>query len=1016
MSIYSSSYHKKLFTDPNTSLHKICMLFDPNSSTILDVGCSSGYLGEHLKNTFSNVKSIDGIEIDKRDRAKARLKLDHVYNIDIQNQKAVEKLNKSYDTIIFADVLEHTSNPNTIISQFTNKLSPDGQIIISIPNVIHQSVLLQLISKQWNYEQSGILDRTHLRFFDYNEAVRLVESNGLYINKIDYTIFDLPIRKIDDILSQQGLTKKRELIKLFKRPEHKIFQFIISCTLSKPENYQSFSNIEQHLKPVSDWISEWDGIWKEYSTIKSRIEEAENQPSPLQFQLLKYQENYQKQKNTIDDLQRQLKEKTEETNQYYTTLNEIYHSRLWKLLGLYKNTKKITHQLAKRVIPLNLRKKLSAAIQATTSSTSQQSIISPKITQAWKEWSYYHKDDSSIDIINFSVIAWDFRFQRPQQIAKQLGLKNHRVFYIKNEFLPYRGKVESFAPIKVEEKSKNVYEVTLSASKNLFIYHDVPTARDIQIIKASIKTLINQAQISFPIAKIDHPFWSYLIDSLHMPFIYDCMDNHQGFDDNSKSLARLEKDLFAKSSLTLVSSQFLNKLATKHKSTRILTLPNAGDFEHFSQAAESKLEIPSDIAHIPHPIVGYYGAIAEWFDTDILQDMASHHSDKSFVLIGNVTNNTVTSLSKKYSNIFLLGEKSYSELPKYLQQFDICTIPFILSDLIKATHPVKLFEYFAAQKPVIATKMPEILEYKDVMYLVDKAGFSSTINSALKFGKTKRIRKIAQDNTWTKRTDKFVNSIHHTFFPKVSIVLLSYNHADMVKNTIDSIMTRTFYPNYELIIVDNNSDTKTVKVLNSFRHFEHINLIFNPENYGFSKGNNIGMAKATGDYIILLNNDVLVTPGWISRLLNHYHDDIGLVGPVTNSIGNEAKIDIDYNPFEVKNLESEAFQYTSTHWGETLELKNIAAFCWIMSRQVYKKIGKLDERFGRGMFEDDDYCRRVRKNGYRILCADDTFIHHFGGTSFKLIESKEYRQLFDQNRKKFENKWHTKWIPHQYRH
>ena len=142
---------------------------------------------------------------------------------------------------------------------------------------------------------------------------------------------------------------------------------------------------------------------------------------------------------------------------------------------------------------------------------------------------------------------------------------------------------------------------------------------------------------------------------------------------------------------------------------------------------------------------------------------------------------------------------------------------------------------------------------------------------------------------------------------------------------------------------------------------------------------------------------------------------MGLVGAITNSIGNEALVHIEYDYNNQKDLESSARNYTTSHWGETLEVNNIAAFCWIMSNKTYQAIGDLDERFERGMFEDDDFCKRIKKNKLKTLIADDVFVHHFGGSSFKEISPPDYKNLFEENKKKFESKWHQKWIPHQYR-
>ena len=91
----------------------------------------------------------------------------------------------------------------------------------------------------------------------------------------------------------------------------------------------------------------------------------------------------------------------------------------------------------------------------------------------------------------------------------------------------------------------------------------------------------------------------------------------------------------------------------------------------------------------------------------------------------------------------------------------------------------------------------------------------------------------------------------------------------------------------------------------------------------------------------------------------------------------------------------------------------LAMFCVAMRRDVFEKVGPLDEQFAVGMFEDDDYSRRVRAAGFKIICAEDVFVHHFGQASFgELCSNGEYDRVLDSNRKRFEKKWNVKWQPH----
>ena len=688
--------------------------------------------------------------------------------------------------------------------------------------------------------------------------------------------------------------------------------------------------------------------------------------------------------------------------------------RIWlKYNNFVELHKKHLFSLGKRYLPNKAKLFLKRNLP-----TLFPSVILPvdsTISLNWSKWLESRKDQS-LDIINFGVIAYNYRLQRPQHIARELTLLGHRVFYIENEFI--------FSPhptqpqISVSQIDGNLYTVKLASSKNYFIYQDEPSEKDKKIIVASLKLLLRQARVLNPIAKIDHPFWASIAEELGMPIIYDVMDLHSGFKETSTYNLANEKILLAKSDLILASSDYLSHKFAKYKS-KIIPLKNAGEYSHFATASHKSTLAPKDIGHLPTPIIGYYGALADWLNIDLIEGLARDIPRASIVLIGLDNNPRLKTLATKYPNIHLLGEKPYIELPKYLAYFDVCLIPFKLNKLIQATNPVKIYEYFASGKPVVSTSIPELLPYKKMIYLTDDViGFTRAVKKALaeRSSSLKRDRQqVAKLNTWTHRALTLEKSLL-AMYPKVSVVILVYNHADLSKISIDSVLERSKYPNLELILVDNNSDAETLKMLQNYRDIPNIKLIFNSENYGFAKGNNIGMKLASGEYIILLNNDVRVTPGWIERLVYHarHNSSVGLVGPVTNSIGNESKIEIEYDWDNAKEIEEKSADYIYQHWGETLKLRNIAAFAWLKPSSVYKKLGGLDERFGRGLFEDDDYCVRVKKAGLTILCAEDSFVHHYGGASTNW-GSPEFQLLFNTNKAKFEEKWGTKWIPHKNR-
>jgi GT2 family glycosyltransferase len=252
--------------------------------------------------------------------------------------------------------------------------------------------------------------------------------------------------------------------------------------------------------------------------------------------------------------------------------------------------------------------------------------------------------------------------------------------------------------------------------------------------------------------------------------------------------------------------------------------------------------------------------------------------------------------------------------------------------------------------------------------------------------------------------------------PEASVVVLTRDNLAFLRLCLESVLACTESP-CELIVVDNGSSDGTPAYLARLAERNaNVRPIVNASNRGFAAGCNQGAALASGEVLVLLNDDTAVSRGWLGRLSAHLElPRVGMVGPTTNRTGNEAQIDTDYRTWAELARFAEA--RAREHAGKAFEISVLTMFCIAMRRVLYEQVGPLDERFETGLLEDDDYSRRVREAGYRLLCADDAFVHHFGETSFgKLVASGEYARVLEANRARFEDKWQERWQPYGRRH
>jgi GT2 family glycosyltransferase len=368
--------------------------------------------------------------------------------------------------------------------------------------------------------------------------------------------------------------------------------------------------------------------------------------------------------------------------------------------------------------------------------------------------------------------------------------------------------------------------------------------------------------------------------------------------------------------------------------------------------------------------------------------------------------------------VHLLGEKPYRELPAYLRQFAVCTLPFRVNQLTRAVDPVKIYEYLSQGKPVVSVPLPELSALSELLYFAQgPAEFAEQIDRAVEENdeslRQKRIS-FASQNTWASRVEALDRAIRMRS-PLVSILLLTYNSGEYIGPCLDSIRDKTAYPCYEIIAVDNQSGDGTADELKRRAADDsRIHLACLDRNHGFAGGNNIAAAMAKGEYILFLNPDTVVTWGWLDRLMRPVRKDptIGLVAPVSNFSDTETKVNTYYRT--LPEMEDFAFRQAREKWGQSTPLEVAPLFRGLVPRKVWREVGQLDETFQIGMFEDDDFSFRVRKAGYRIVTAEDCFVHHFGHGSFGKLDPETFQKIYEENKRRFEAKWEA-WPPHKTR-
>lgn len=396
------------------------------------------------------------------------------------------------------------------------------------------------------------------------------------------------------------------------------------------------------------------------------------------------------------------------------------------------------------------------------------------------------------NIICISSIDWDFIWQGHQEIMSTFAKNGNRVLFIENTGV----RTPNISDIpRLRKRIINWFKTTKGFRRemdNLYVYSPI----SLPFPYSKIAKLINKYMLLIPIKRwmkvmefYEPIIWTFLptgtalniIEDLDKKLlIYYCIADFEKLSDKPEKVAKTENILIKKCDVIFAQGETLKEKCKKFNNN-VMIFPFGVSFEKFENFKNSLNGTPEDIKKIKKPIIGYIGGIHKHIDFKLIRYIAENKPDWSLVLVGPLQ--TDVSEIKNLENVFLLGKKDFDRLPGYIDGFDVCMIPYNLTEYTETVYPTKMNEYHALGKPVVSTDLTEVNKFNkgnDNLVAIGKTygEFVGHISDMLGNAKTdnfigERI-KSAKQNSWKERIEQMSNIIEDTIKKKQETVPLNW--------------------------------------------------------------------------------------------------------------------------------------------------------------------------------------------------------------------------------------------------
>ncbi len=1000
---------------------------------VLELGCSNGKLTQYLKQSLDC--DVVGVEIDVQAGKEASPYCSQLIIADLDNREWIHELTQQqFDVILCADVLEHLKAPVRVLADLKPYLKSEGRLLASIPNVAHASIRLELLQGQFDYEKIGLLDETHLHFYSRKSLIGMLMQAGYLCCDIEYSVQDLADEAIEDHLNKAGLAPTELAMKHLHEPDAVAYQFMVEALPAKKELLEHKPPILEP-KPLSSSGVYYSEKQEKIVQLEKRLDQAE---SIIDLEK-EHNENHRKHIHQLEyhikslvaqhderilHLQTQQNTLKEHNSQISSELQKRHDQAVEKLqekLQFIENQHKQQqeHNQNHLIHIGNLKQKIELQ-ESQLEAEKEANLNHQKEIQAWQKTTGV-LDQSLFDFYDQLQTEQQINNQLKHQQAEMQGKINHlqqdnqrleavldRV-HQKISYKLVRGSKNLMSQVKTSNPAVEQNSVT-GTEQQLPLHLHYPRwyeqygkASDEMLAKA--KAEIGKWQQSPKIAilmPVYNPSKSCLVNAIESVL--------------NQIYPNFELCIADDCSTENYVSEVLNYFAEKDDRIKLCFRDNNG---HISAASNSALDLVTAdyVALMDHDDLLTVDALY-WLAKVIKQcpEVELIYTDEDKM---DIQGNQYAPYFKPDWNPELLLSHNF-----------ICHLALYKTAKVKALGGFKS-EFDGAQDYDLVLRYVADLEEDKIFHVPRilyhwRAVEGSTANGvdAKPYSEAQIVNVVRQALEQKQRPalvyshDKLPGSLrvkYHLIEPKprVSIIIPTRNGYTLLKRCVESILDKTDYDNYEMIIVDNGSDDLiSQRYLYQLQQNEQITVIRDDSPFNYAAINNRAVKQAKGDVIALLNNDLeILNSDWLDEMLSHVqHKEVGAVGAklyypddkiqhagVIVGLGGVAGHSHKHYPREHPG-----------YCGRLLLSQNLSAVtaaCMLLRREVFDQVAGFDEHNLSVAFNDVDLCLRIREQGYQIVWTPYAEMYHYESASRGYEDTPEKKARFSQEVQYMKTRW-----------